>query len=162
METKDTKMFGKVKKILGIEGVKLELILPDKISAETGIVTGIIKLTSLSDNNVIEGIHLRMVEKYSRGRGDSKLINEYPMGELVKNDVIHISKNDIIELPFEMEFVHVKSEMDKLGESNFFTRGLVGLAKKARAVKSEYTLRAEANIKGTTLNPFDIKPVILV
>ncbi|MBP9196483.1 MAG: hypothetical protein KBF35_02355 [Saprospiraceae bacterium] len=155
-------MFGKVKKILGIEGVKLELIIPDNVSAETGIIIGIIKLTSLSDNNIIEGIHLRMVEKYSRGRGDSKLINEYPMGELVKNDVIHISKNDIIEVPFEMEFVHVKSEMDKLGENNFFTRGLVGLAKKARAVKSEYTLRAEANIKGTTLNPFDVKPVILV
>lgn len=93
-------MFGKVKKILGIEGVKLELILPDKVSAETGIITGMIKLTSLSDNNIIEGIQLRMVEKYSRGRGDSKLINEYPMGELVKNDVIHISKNDIIEVPF--------------------------------------------------------------
>jgi hypothetical protein len=155
-------MFGKVKKILGIEGVKLELILPDKVSDETGIITGIIKLTSLSDNNIIEGIQLRMVEKYSRGRGDSKLINEYPMGELIKKDVIQISKNDIIEVPFEMEFVHVKSEMDKLGEGNFFTRGLVGLAKKARGVKSEYTLRAEANIKGTTLNPFDIKPVILV
>jgi hypothetical protein len=155
-------MFGKVKKILGIEGVKLELILPDKVSAETGIITGIIKLTSLSDNNIIEGIQLRMVEKYSRGRGDSKLINEYPMGELIKKDVIQISKNDIIEVPFEMEFVHVKSEMDKLGEGNFFTRGLVGLAKKARGVKSEYTLRAEANIKGTTLNPFDIKPIVLV
>ena len=100
-------MFGKVKKILGIEGVKLELIIPDNVSAETGIIIGIIKLTSLSDNNIIEGIHLRMVEKYSRGRGDSKLINEYPMGELVKNDVIHISKNDIIEVPFEMELVHV-------------------------------------------------------
>lgn len=155
-------MFGKVKKILGIEGVKLELIIPDKVTAETGIITGIIKLTSLSDNNTIEGIHLKMVEKYSRGRGEDKLINEYPMGELVKNDFIQISKNDIIEVPFEMEFVHVKSEMDKLGENNFFTRGLVGLAKKARGVKSEYTLRAEANVKGTTLNPFDIKPVVLV
>ncbi|MBK8348243.1 MAG: hypothetical protein IPL08_11690 [Saprospiraceae bacterium] len=155
-------MFGKVKKILGIEGVKLELIVPEKISSEVGIVTGIIKLTSLSDDNIVEGIHLKMIEKYSRGRGENKLINEYPMGELNRKEMISISKNDIIELTFELEFVHVKSEMDKLGESNFLTKGLVGLAKKARGVKSEYTIRAEANIKGTTLNPFDIKTIQLI
>ena len=155
-------MFGKVKKILGIEGVKLELIVPEKISSEVGIVTGIIKLTSLSDDNIVEGIHLKMIEKYSRGRGENKLINEYPMGELNRKEMISISKNDIIELTFELEFVHVKSEMDKLGESNFLTKGLVGLAKKARGVKSEYTIRAEANIKDTTLNPFDIKTIQLI
>jgi len=155
-------MFGKVKKILGIEGVKLELIVPDKVSRDTGIITGIVKLTSLSDNNLIESIHLKMVEKYTRGRGDSKLINEYPMGQLLKKENITISKNDILEIPFEMEFVYVKSEMDKMGESNFITRGLVGLAKKARGVQSEYKLIAEANIKGTTLHPFDSKPINLV
>lgn len=155
-------MFGKVKKILGIEGVKLELIVPDKVSRDTGIITGIVKLTSLSDNNLIESIHLKMIEKYTRGRGDSKLINEYPMGQLLKKENITISKNDILEIPFEMEFVYVKSEMDKMGESNFITRGLVGLAKKARGVQSEYKLIAEANIKGTTLHPFDSKPINLV
>jgi len=155
-------MFGKVKKILGIEGVKLELIVPDKVSRDIGIITGIVKLTSLSDNNLIESIHLKMVEKYTRGRGDSKLINEYPMGQLLKKENITISKNDILEIPFEMEFAYVKSEMDKMGESNFITRGLVGLAKKARGVQSEYKLIAEANIKGTTLHPFDSKPINLV
>jgi SpoOM protein len=155
-------MFGKVKKILGIEGVKLELIVPDKVSKEAGIVTGFVKLTSLSDNNLIESIQLKLVEKYSRGRGESKLINEYTMGTLLKKENITISKNDILEIPFELEFVFVKSEMDKMGESNFLARGLVGLAKKARAVHSEYKLIAEANIKGTTLHPFDTKPIKLV
>ena len=69
-------MFGKVKKILGIEGVKLELIIPEKVNKESGIVTGVMKFTSLSDNNKIESIHIKMVEKYTRGRGNSKLINE--------------------------------------------------------------------------------------
>jgi len=155
-------MFGKVKKILGIEGVKLELIVPDKVSREAGIVTGAVKLTSLSDNNLIESIQLKLVEKYSRGRGESKLINEYIMGTLLKKENITISKNDILEIPFELEFVYVKSEMDKMGESNFIARGLVGLAKKARGVHSEYKLIAEANIKGTTLHPFDSKHINLV
>lgn len=155
-------MFGTVKKILGIEGVKLELIIADKINKDSGIISGIIKLTSLSDNNIIENITLKMVEKYARGRGESKLINEYPMGELVQNDKVSISKNDIIEIPFEMDFVYVKSEMDRLEDNNFLAKGLVKLAKKVRGVSSEYTIRAEAKVKGTTLHPFDVKPVNLV
>lgn len=155
-------MFGKVKKILGIEGVKLELIVPDKVSREAGIVTGAVKLTSLSDNNLIESIQLKLVEKYSRGRGESKLINEYIMGTLLKKENITISKNDILEIPFDLEFVYIKSEMDKMGESNFIARGLVGIAKKARGVHSDYKLIAEANIKGTTLHPFDSKPINLI
>jgi hypothetical protein len=155
-------MFGKVKKILGIEGVKLELIIPEKVNKETGIVTGIMKFTSLSDDNKIESIHLKMVEKYTRGRGNSKLINEYVMGELVMRENIGISKNDIVEIPFQLDFTYAKSEMDKLQDNNFITSGLVKLAKKLRGVHSEFSLRAEASIKGTTLNPFDIKPVQLV
>ena len=155
-------MFGKVKKILGIEGVKLELIIPENVNKESGIVTGVMKFTSLSDNNKIESIHIKMVEKYTRGRGNSKVINEYTMGEIVLKENIEISKNDIVEVPFQLEFVYSKSEMDKLQESNFFTSGLVKLAKKVRGVHSEFSVRAEAFIKGTTLNPFDVKPVQLV
>jgi hypothetical protein len=155
-------MFGSVKKILGIEGVKLELSVADEVKKEAGIISGIIKLTSLSDNNLLESISIQMIEKYSRGRGDSRLINEYPMGSLVKKEKISIAKNDIIEIPFEMEFVYVQSEMDKIEDSNFMAKGLVKLAKKLRNVSSEYSLRAEAKIKGTTLSPFDVKAVKLV
>lgn len=155
-------MFGNVKKILGIEGVKLELSVADEVKKEAGIISGIIKLTSLSDNNLLESISIQMIEKYSRGRGDSRLINEYPMGSLVKKEKISIAKNDIIEIPFEMEFVYVQSEMDKIEDSNFMAKGLVKLAKKLRNVSSEYSLRAEAKIKGTTLSPFDVKIIKLV
>lgn len=153
-------MFGKVKKILGIEGVKLELIIPEKVNKDTGIITGIIRLVSLSNENIIQGIHLKMVEKYTRGRRGNKLINEYVMGESVKTENLVISKNDILEIPFELEFVYAKSEMDKLEDSNIFTSGLVKIAKKLRGVQSEYTITGEANIKGTTLNPFDQKAII--
>lgn len=154
-------MFGKVKKILGIEGVKLELIIPPKVESETGIITGFVKLTSLSDNNTIEKVHLKMIEKYTRGRKDNKLINEYLMGETTLREKISISKNDIIEIPFTLDFVFVKSEMDKLQESNFLSKGIINLAKKLRGVKSEFSVKAEATVKGTTLLPFDVKPVLL-
>lgn len=155
-------MFGKVKKILGIEGVKLELILPDKISAVSGIITGIVKLTSISDDNIIESIKINLVEKYARGRGENRLVNEYVMGELVRKDKIVLSKNDIVEIPFEMDFVFVQSEMDKLADTNFLVKGIVGLAKKAKGVKSEYTIKAEAKVKGTTLHPFNSQIINLI
>ncbi|MEZ4910115.1 MAG: sporulation protein [Saprospiraceae bacterium] len=154
-------MFGKVKKILGIEGAKVELIVPPKINKEVGVLSGYIKITSLSDNNIVESIQVKMVEKYTRGRGDSKLIDEYTMGTLEMKERIVVSKNDIVEVPFEMDFVFVQSEMDKLGDSNFLTRGLVSLAKKARGVQSEFGVHVEVKVKGTTLNPIDSKPIIL-
>jgi hypothetical protein len=138
-------MFGTVKKILGIEGVKLELIVPAETSQATKTIEGIIKLTSLSDKNVIESIDLSFVEKYARGRGERKLINEYILGEV----------------PFILTYITGKSAMDKMGDNNFLVRGLVSLAKKASAVSSTYTLRAEAKVKGTTLNPFDKKVVVV-
>ncbi len=155
-------MFGKVKKILGIEGVKLELIIPEEASKDSGIVTGFVKFTSLSDDNLIQGIQIQLIEKYTRGRGDGKLINEYTMGELIKKEDISISKNDVIEVPFELDFVFIKSEMDKMEENNIFTRALVKLAKKAKGVQSEYSIRAEAKIKGTTLSPIDQKNIKLI
>lgn len=155
-------MFGKFKKILGIEGVKLELIVPEKVSKDTGIVTGIIRLTSLSDNNLLESIEVVMTEKYFRGKKENQLIDEYPMGKILVKKPVSISKEDVIEIPFELNFVYVKSEMDKIEEKNFLSKGLVRLAKKLRGVKSEYYIKADARIKGNTLSPFDKKPIQLV
>jgi hypothetical protein len=155
-------MFGKFKKILGIEGVKLELIVPEKVSKDAGIVTGIIRLTSLSDNNLLESIEVVMTEKYFRGKKENQLIDEYPMGKILVKKPVSISKDDVIEIPFELNFVYVKSEMDKIEEKNFFSKGMVRLAKKLRGVKSEYYIKADARIKGTTLSPFDKKPLQLV
>ncbi len=153
-------MFGTVKKILGIEGVKLELIIPAEILMTDKKIAGLVKLTSLSDKNIIENIHLTLVEKYHRGRGERKLINEYTLGDLTLKEPITISKNDIVEVPFELSFITGKSEMDKMGDNNFLVRGLVALAKKASNVSSTYSLTAEAKVMGTTLSPFDKKVVV--
>ena len=45
--------------------------------------------------------------------------------------------------------------MDFLGEKNIFYRGLSALAKKVKGVSSEFRILAEAEVKGTTLHPFD-------
>lgn len=154
-------MFGKIKKILGIESVKIELIIPESINKNALILQGEIKLTSLSDDNKIEKIHVKLTEKYARGRGNDQLINEYLLGEITTKPNISIGKQDVIDVPFSLDFIYVESEMDKIGSSNIFTRGIVGLAKKIRNVKSEYFVTAECYVRGTTLNPVVSKGVQL-
>jgi hypothetical protein len=148
-------MFGKVKKILGIEGVKLQLIIPDKVNKNAGLLQGIVKLTALSDNNVVEEIEIIMIEKYTRGRKENQLIDEYPMGKSIMRQRLNISRNDVLEIPFELNFQYAQSEMDKIADRGIISKAIVGLAKKLKGVKSEFYVKAEAKIKGTTLNPFD-------
>lgn len=155
-------MFGKVKKVLGIETVKLELLLPEDVDTDAGIVSGILKLTSLSDKNVIQSIHVEMTETYTRGRGDKKRTNDYTVGVLTKKEYIKMEKDDIIEIPFVLDFKVVKSEMDKMEETNFITSGIVKIAKKIKGVSSVYNVKAEVIIKGSTLHPFAVKSVNLI
>lgn len=153
-------MLGKLKNILGIEGVKISLVLDDPIMKEEEAVFGYIILSSLSDQT-IQSIELKFIERYHRGRKENKLIDEYELGSMIISDTYHISKGEEIKIPFTLPFNHVQSEMDMIGDSNFISKGIVFIAKSLKGVKSEYRLTAKANIKGTTLHPIAKKMVIL-
>ena len=58
-------MFGKVKKWLGIEGVKLQLILPEEVEAigGKGTVQGAIRFYS-KNTQVVTSLRVVMIEKY--------------------------------------------------------------------------------------------------
>lgn len=154
-------MFKRVKNWLGIEGVKLELVTPEKIREEEKKVSGKLRFKSLNDQFVRE-VKIRLIETYSRGRKKKKLVDEYTLGEILLNEEWEVKKNQIIEIDFELPFVHAKSEMDLLEAKNFITGGIVKLAKKLRAVKSTFRIVAEAKVKGTKFHPFDTKPVKLL
>jgi hypothetical protein len=153
-------MIKRVKKWLGIEGVKIELKIPEKVKADAGVIDGKLKFTSLNDQ-IVREIRLRLIEKYSRGRKKNKLTDEYTLGEILIKEDVEVLANQVIEVDFELPFVLSKSEMDLLQEQNFLTRGLVKLAKSIRAVKSVYRVEAEAKVKGTKFHPFDTKDLIL-
>jgi len=89
------------------------------------------------------------------------MIDEYELGSLILSDTHHIIKGEEIKIPFTLPYTHVQSEMDKIGDTNIFSRGIVFIAKSLKGVKSEYRLIAKAKIKGTTLDPIAKKIVIL-
>jgi len=154
-------MLKRVKKWLGIEGVKLELSVPEEIEISEGTIDGSILFSSMQEQLVTE-IRVYMVEKYYRGRKSSKLIDEYQLGEISMLEEIEIPANEIIEIQFSLPFSVMQSEMDEIGNKNFLFKGLVGAAKKIKGVKSEYKILAEANVKGTALSPFDSRILSLV
>jgi len=153
-------MINKVKKWLGIEGVKLELILPENIKESSGVATGKIRFYSMNEQK-ITAIKVKMVEKYSRGRSKEKLTDEYELGEITFNQEITIPKEKAIQVEFSLPFELKNSEMDKLERSNIFYGGLVKLAKNFQGVRSEFYIQAEAQVHGTGLNPFDKKTIVL-
>ncbi len=153
-------MFGKVKKWLGIEGVKLELILPEEIPSKGGMLGGSIKFTSMNDQTVTY-IKVIMIEKFIRGRGEDKLIDEYELGSIELNRDIEVPANEAIEIDFQLPFELMKSRMDEIGDKNILFGGIVKTAKWMRGVKSEYSIIAEAKVRGVALDPFDKKIVNL-
>lgn len=153
-------MIGKMKKWLGIEGVKLELIVPEEIAAATGKVEGQIRFQSMHPQDVT-GIRIVFIERYSRGRGKDKLSDEYELGRTEIKKEIHIPNDTIIEVDFSLPFTVVHSDMEELGRRNPLAGGFVKLAKYINQVKSEYRVEAEAIVKGTALNPFDRKVIML-
>ena len=154
-------MFGKVKKWLGIEGVKVELILPDEIKADEGVIEGKLRFQSMHTQKV-KSIKLILTEKYTRGRFKNKLSDLYKIAEVEQKEDLTIPADDPIEIDFALPFSVVKSDMDEIGDKNIVFRKLVGAAKKIKNVKSEYNLEVEATVEGTALNPFDKKIINIV
>ena len=147
-------MIKKMKKWLGIEGVKMKLIVAEEISGKSNLIKGKILFESMNPQTVT-GVHLVFIEKYMRGRGKEKLIDEYELGILNLDVNFEVKPEEEMELDFELPFSVVKSEVDDFGGINFLYRGISALAKKVRSVKSIYRIEAESTVKGVALNPFD-------
>ena len=153
-------MLKRVKKWLGIEGVKVELIIPEMVKIQDGVIEGCVRLSSMNDQSVTS-LHFKLVEKYIRGRRKSKLTDEYLLAEKDIPVLIEVPANEPVDYQFDMPFNIITSEMDRLEAKNFLLKGLVKAAKKLKAVRSEFRLEVEADVLGTALSPFDRKTIEL-
>ncbi|GIV31238.1 MAG: hypothetical protein KatS3mg029_0589 [Saprospiraceae bacterium] len=154
-------MFGKVKKWLGIEGVKLELDLPEMAFEEVGAVSGAIRLHSKHTQTVTQ-IRVMMIERYSRGRGKDKLVDEYLLGEITLDERIEVPAEQPLTVEFTLPFELIKAPIDEFASRNFINKGLAKLARTLQNARSEYRIEAEAIVEGTALNPFDRKTIQVI
>ena len=154
-------MFKKLKDLLGIEGVKLELLVPEDVNESLGKVEGIMRFYS-KNSQTVTGIRVKLIERFTRGRRDDKKTDEYQLGEIIINKTFTVPANESVEVKFSLPYEKIKSEMDTLEDKNVVIGRLVKTAKWIRGVNSEFRIEAEADVKGTALNPFDKKYVHIV
>jgi hypothetical protein len=153
-------MLGKVKTWLGIEGVKLELVLPEAVQTLNGegLLEGVIELRSMKPLTVTR-LKVQLVERYSRGRRKEKLTDEYVLGLIELEHSIPIPTQEVVEIPFQLPFQLVDSDMQAFGNKNPITGGLVSALNWAGGVQSAFRVEAEAQVQGVALSPFDKKPL---
>lgn len=151
-------MLKKVKKWLGIEGVRIEVEIPEEIFLREGKVSGSLVIESRQDNTISE-MRMVLIEKYSRGRGRNKLIDEYVLGHITIAGPVGIGAGIPEVVPFDLPFSPLLSKMDLWGSSNFLMKGLVSSAKFLRNVSSEYRLEIEADVPGMAVSPLVKKEI---
>ena len=153
-------MFGKVKHWLGIEGVKLKLIIPDEIKKSDKELKGKIQFQSMN-NQTITLVSVKMIEKFSRGKKTEKLVDEYLLGEILLEKEIEVLSGEKIEIDFSLPFEISKSEMDEIEDKNIFMKSIIKTAKWFNNVNSDFRILAEAKVKGVVLHPFDKKTIVI-
>ena len=154
-------MLGKVKKWLGIEGVKLELVLPETFDSSMGQLHGKLRFRSKNASEVV-AVHIVMIERYSRGRKDEQRIDEYELGKVILDEPFTVpADGEVIERDFILKFQQMSAPIDEFADRNPFNAGLAWMAKRMRRVKSTFRIEAEAQVKGVALNPFDKKSIEL-
>lgn len=153
-------MIGKVKQWLGIEGVKLELEIPEGQALANESLQGIIRFQSMNPQTVT-GIRIVLIERYSRGRGEERLIDEYELGRLEIKETFEVIPDAVVEKTFYLTFQPLESDVDRWANRNVLNRQMAKAARWFRKAGSQYRVEAEAKVKGVALNPFDKKFVEL-
>ena len=151
-------MIKQVKQWLGIEGVKLELEIPENQPLSKKKLTGKIHFQSMHTQTVTE-IRLVLIERFSRGRGEERLIDEYELGSVQIKEVFKVEPGELVIKPFHLSFETLESEVDQWGNKNILNQQLAKAARWVRKASSQYRIEAEARVKGVALNPFDKKEV---
>ncbi len=152
-------MLKKVKKWFGIEGLKIAVQVEDSYDRKSQEINGVIVLQAKNDE-VVESISIKLIEKYSRGRGKNKLIDEYTMVNEKIDETHQVEAMQMLEIPFSLTYSEKVSKMDELERSNFLFKGIVKAAKFAKKAKSHYRLEVEAKVKGTKFSPFVTQEVV--
>lgn len=154
-------MLKKVKKWLGIEGVRITVDIPEDVFLREKKISGYLVFESKQES-VVSEIRLRLIEKYSRGRKQNKLIDEYILGADVIDNPLHLRANDPRQVPFDLFFSPLQSEMDVLESRNILLKGIIKSAKLLRNVSSNYRLEIEADVEGMAISPLVKKEVKII
>src|SRR3989338_4446954 len=94
--------FGKIKQMLGVGGVKVEIVAPDEVKKENGRIDGMLKFTTKTDQTV-EGVKVEFLERFEYGAGAQRRVDRIKRG-MVEMAGFDIKANESKDVPFSMPF----------------------------------------------------------
>jgi hypothetical protein len=153
--------FSSIKNKLGIGGVKVVLEVPGQVEKSKNSFDGKVILTTKSDQYITD-LTVKLIEKYTTGRGEEKKTKEYELGVVKTPCNFDIKTGETKEIPFTLNFQILKSGNDELKEKGGVMGGIGKLGAFANNEKSEYSVIATADVKSAALDPNDIKDIKLV
>ena len=154
-------MFSKVKKWLGFDSVKIKLkpleVYPYKVETLNAELE-----FSANAAALVTYVKVKLIERYSRGRGDNQKIDEYILGEWTSDEPIEIDGQNSKVIFFKLPFKFQHSNIEKLEHSNVIGKGIASIFKTIKAAKSDYRLEAQCLVEGSNKNPEDKVKVVFV
>ena len=154
-------MFGQVKKWLGFDSVKIKIkpleVYPYKIET----VNAELEFTANAPA-LVTYVKVKLIERYTRGRGENQKIDEYLLGEWTSDEEIEIDGKNPRVIFFKLPFTFQHSNIEKLEHSNLIGKGIATVFKTIKAAKSDYRLEAECLVEDSSKNPEDKVKVVFV
>ncbi|MEM6381017.1 MAG: hypothetical protein AAF705_22785, partial [Bacteroidota bacterium] len=123
-------------------------------------LTGMVKLTT-SREQFVQSLCVKLVEKYTRGRGKNRKSTEFELGQVVVAVHQMILPGVPFFVEFEMDFEELQSEMDEIQDRGGIKGRLAQLAKRINNVESVYRVEAEAYVEGTNVNPWSKSELVM-
>ncbi|MBL7977613.1 MAG: sporulation protein [Bacteroidetes Order II. Incertae sedis bacterium] len=148
--------FDKAKKFLGMNTIELSLEAQPTFLVTDRTVTGIIKMKGVSDQ-VIKSVILEFYRESDYTHRDSEgyessRTKKTPMGKIQVNAPSSISKDEEIQLPFEVPFFYEKTFSERMKEKD----GMVGrMFKHAEDsfTRDEFLLTVKIDLANVALDP---------
>jgi hypothetical protein len=154
-------MFGQVKKWLGFDSVKIKIKPLEVYSYKIETVNAELEFTA-NASALVTYVKVKLIERYTRGRGENQKIDEYLLGEWTSDEEIEIDGKNPRVIFFKLPFTFQHSNIEKLEHSNLIGKGIATVFKTIKAAKSDYRLEAECLVEDSSKNPEDKVKVVFV
>lgn len=146
-------MLDRLKNVLGVEGVSLGLDVPAEFASDGGRLAGALLISTIRPQT-IRALTLRLTERYTRGRGEHRRIDDYLLGQLELERTIALVAGEQVRIPFVLPFAARPSLLEARAASVPVLGSIVRRAAHlANGVHSVYTVTALASVAGVALDP---------
>lgn len=146
-------MLNRIKKTLGMVGVKVEIIAPGILSRDLAKVDGTIKITSKTDQRV-QRIIVRMMEITETREMDGDYdTDHHELGKTENIDGFDLKAGEEREVPFTLYFN--RRWIDNVEESGGVMGALMSMGRSMVDSDSRFYLSAVVDLEGVVLDPSD-------